>query len=37
MPNLKMLSEMMKKKSIKISKQDKLAFYLQQKRAGIPA
>lgn len=36
MPNLKMSSEMMKKKGIKISKQDKLAFYLQQKRAGIP-
>jgi hypothetical protein len=36
MKNLKMTSEMMKKKCIKISKQDKLAIYLQQKRASIP-
>jgi len=36
MPNLKMSSEMMKKKGIKISKQDKLKFYLTQKRAAIP-
>jgi len=36
MPNLKMSSEMMKKKGIKISKPDKLKFYLSQKRAAIP-
>ena len=36
MPNLKMSSEMMKKKGIKISKLDKLDFYLNQKRAAIP-
>ena len=36
MPNLKMSSEMMKKKGIKISKQDKLKFYLTQKRGEIP-
>jgi len=36
MPNLKMSSEMMKKRGIKISKQDKLKFYLSQKKASIP-
>lgn len=36
MPNLKMSKDMMKKKGIKISKKDKLTFYLNQKRAAIP-
>jgi hypothetical protein len=36
MPNLKMSKDMMKKKGIKISKKDKLTFYLNQKRASIP-
>lgn len=36
MPNLKMSSEMMKKRGIKISKKDKLKFYLSQKKASLP-
>ncbi|TQV82685.1 hypothetical protein FKG94_08130 [Exilibacterium tricleocarpae] len=36
MPMLKMSSDMLKQRGIKVSKADKLSFYLKQKRAGIP-